>query len=299
MARHLRAVTFSGQVVKPVYPDNLTRAKNTVMENVPGTPGSPAYRLLLARHRLRLLHQLEGWLEMPMAILAGIWLALMVADLGWGIGAFGQHAASFIWAIFVLDFLLRLAVAPHKFAYLRRNWLTALALLLPALRMFRFARALRALARLRGLQLVRILASLNRGMKALGKTMRRRGLGYVLALTVMVALAGAAGMMFFERNLQQGSSFNDFWTALWWTAMLLTTMGSEAWPHSPEGRALCLFLAIYAFTVFGYVTAAIATFFIGRDASDPESGVAVESGIEDLKREIAALREEIRNMNRG
>jgi voltage-gated potassium channel len=47
--------------------------------------------------------------------------------------------------------------------------------------------------------------------------------------------------------------------------MLLTTMGSDYWPRTAEGRLLCLLLAVYAFAVFGYVTAAIAAYFVGRD----------------------------------
>ena len=66
--------------------------------------------------------------------------------------------------------------------------------------------------------------------------------------------------------------------------MLLTTMGSEYWPRTPDGRVLCFFLALYAFTVFGYVTATLATFFVGRDAATGDSA---------LREEIAALRTEI------
>lgn len=33
--------------------------------------------------------------------------------------------------------------------------------------------------------------------------------------------------------------------------MLLTTMGSEYWPQTAEGRILCLLLSVYAFAVFG------------------------------------------------
>ncbi len=43
-------------------------------------------------------------------------------------------------------------------------------------------------------------------------------------------------------------------------------MGSDYWPRTPEGRILCLLLALYAFAVFGYVTATLASYFIGRDA---------------------------------
>ena len=48
--------------------------------------------------------------------------------------------------------------------------------------------------------------------------------------------------------------------------MLLTTMGSEYWPRTPEGRFVCLLLSIYAFAVFGYITATLASFFIGSDS---------------------------------
>jgi len=34
--------------------------------------------------------------------------------------------------------------------------------------------------------------------------------------------------------------------ALWWTAMIMTTMGSQYWPQTIEGRMLCVFLALYA-----------------------------------------------------
>ena len=53
--------------------------------------------------------------------------------------------------------------------------------------------------------------------------------------------------------------------SLWWTAMLLVTMGSDNWPRSAEGRALCLVLATYGFTIFGYITATLGSFFVASD----------------------------------
>ena len=50
--------------------------------------------------------------------------------------------------------------------------------------------------------------------------------------------------------------------------MLLTTRGSDYWPRTGEGRLLCLLIAVYAFAVFGYVTAAIAAYFVGRDKDE-------------------------------
>ena len=62
-------------------------------------------------------------------------------------------------------------------------------------------------------------------------------------MTVLVALLGAAGMLTFEPAGEVEGGFTSYTDALWWTAMLLTTMGSEFWPRTPEGRLLCLLLA--------------------------------------------------------
>jgi voltage-gated potassium channel len=86
--------------------------------------------------------------------------------------------------------------------------------------------------------------------------------------------------------------FGGYGHALWWTAMLMATMGTDVWPTSPEGRLLCLFLALYAFTVFGYVTATLATFFIGRDA-EKSADKAMSRELGALRDEIAALREDL------
>lgn len=246
--------------------------------------------LAVAKQRLHLLRSIDCMLEKPMIVLSVIWLGLVVVDMSRGLGPLGKDITNAIWIVFLFDFLVRFTIAPRKWRYLRKNWLTAIALLLPALRIFRVARLFRVLARLRGLQLVRILSSINRGMNALSKTMARRGFGYVSLLTVIVTLVGAAGMLYFEGAVSQGR-LKDFSTALWWTAMIMTTMGSEYWPRTPEGRALCLFLAVYAFTVFGYFTASIATYFIGRDAESDSADDIVQ-----LKKEIAALREEIHRL---
>jgi voltage-gated potassium channel len=140
--------------------------------------------------------------------------------------------------------------------------------------------------------LVRVVTSLNRGMKALGASMGRRGFGYVVALSVVVTLAGAAGMYAFENEVEGG--LKSYGEALWWTAMLLTSLGSEYWPKTAEGRVLCFLLSLYGFAVFGYVTATLATFFIGRDAEDEWAEVAGAKSIEALREESAALRAEVR-----
>ena len=211
------------------------------------------------RDRRAIELRIERWLEMPMLVLGVVWLVLLIVELTRGISPALDTASNAIWIVFIVEFGLRFFIAPEKLRFMRRNWLTAISLLLPALRIFRIARILRFA---RGIRLARIVTSINRGMRSLGRTMGRRGFGYVLALTVMVCFAGAAGMYAFENSAEGLESYSE---ALWWTAMLLTTIGSEYWPKSPEGRLLTFLLSLYSLGILGYITATLASFFVERD----------------------------------
>ncbi len=257
----------------------------------------PAEKELLDNERYQLLARLEGWLETPMIVLGFVWLALLILEFTSGLTPLLESIGVAIWIVFILDFVLRFSLAPKKRGYLRRSWLTAIALLIPALRVFKIAQVLRvmqAARAVRGVRLLRVITSLNRGMRALGNTMGRRGFGYVMALTLIVTLAGAAGMVAFESDLPGGQGLDDYSSALWWTAMVMTTLGSEYWPQTAEGRLLGLILSVYAIAVFGYLTATLASFFIGRDAASSEGEVAGTANLEALHAEIAALRAELR-----
>lgn len=256
----------------------------------------------LEHERQEVLAQIEAWFESTMLVLGLVWLVLLVVDLVRGLSPLLEGAITVIWVLFIADFALRFTVAPRKLAYLRQNWLTAVSLVLPAFRLFglaRLARVFRVARATRGLRLVNLVSALNRGMRSLRASMHRRGLGYVITLTAGVTLVGAAGMYAFERDPAGGPGLNDYGNALWWTAMLMTTVGSEYWPRTPEGRLLCFFLSLYALGILGYVAASLASFFVGRDAANETAEVAGSEDLRALRAEMAALREEIRARSGG
>jgi voltage-gated potassium channel len=255
----------------------------------------------LTAERHDLLGRLSEWLETPMLVLGLAWLVLLVIELTRGLTRFLELVGTAIWIIFVIEFAIRFAVAPRKLAFVKNNWLTILALAVPAIRAFRIvriARVLRVGRAARGVRLFRVISSINRGMRALGASLGRRGFGYIVGLTAIVVLAGAAGIQAFEHDVPDQTAIRSYGDALWWTAMLITTMGSDYWPRSPEGRLLCLLLALYAFAVFGYVTATLASYFVGRDADSSEGEVVGAAAVEALRSEIAALRDEVRALRR-
>lgn len=257
-----------------------TKSDNTA-KKLPDTRS----KRVLDRERYRLATRIARTLAGPMTVLGFVWLFLLVLDFTTGLAPWLRVVSYTIWVLFILQFLLEFFISPKKVKYLRTHWLTAIALLVPAFRVFGVFRAFRAL---RSLRLVRVVGSTNRGMRSLGRVMDRSGFRYVASLSTIVAMAGAAGMYAFEHRVA-GSTIRGFGSALWWTSMTLTTMGSDYFPKTSNGRVLCFLLALYGFAVFGYVTATIARFFVERDAETSDGQVAGSRQLDRLEREIAAL----------
>ena len=250
-----------------------------------------------ATHRWRVLIRIDKCLEPTMVLLGLAWLALLIVEFVWGLTRWMTWAGDVIWILFVVEFVLRFSIAPAKQPFLRTNWLTLISLALPALRVLRLARALRLIRYTRGLKLVRLLTSMNRGLRSLGLAMQKRGAGYVSVLTVAVTLAGAAGILAFEGG-GTNPPFSDYVEALWWTAMIITTLGSDFWPNTAEGRVLTLLLSVYAVGVFGYLAASLASSFIDRE-SKQRSRTNSDEALAAVRRELEQLRRAVLQQNSG
>jgi voltage-gated potassium channel len=245
----------------------------------------------LSRERWSLLITIRNSVAPLMDGLAFLWLALTVYELSRGLTPILERIVTIIWVLFAIHFFIEFILAPGKKVYLKHNWPTAISLVLPAFRVFRFLRFFRYLRSLRSLSLVKILSSINRGMRALSKNLTRKVSLYVLSLTVMVIFSGAAGIL----NFESGETYyiKGFGSALWWSAMMVTTMGTDYFPKSAEGRVLAFFLAVYGFAIFGYVAATLASYLISRVRKE-EKKENLQSEIEQLRSEIIELREFIR-----
>lgn len=259
------------------------------------------------RERWELLYTINEFTDKPMIVLAMIWLVLLILDFTSGLSPLLSQLTNVIWIIFILDFLLKFTIAPSKLRFMQQGWLTAISLVIPALRMFRIFQALRILRAVRvtrSLTMVRLFSSLNRGMRALRNTFAKRGFGYAVALTVIVIMAGAAGMLQFEspasirqaglvEEAAQGVGLENYGHALWWTGMVMTTLGSEYWPVTGEGRILAWLLSLYGLAIFGYLTATVASHFISQDADTEEARAATDRDAELLREELVLMRQQM------
>jgi voltage-gated potassium channel len=210
--------------------------------------------------------------DLALTALAFVFVVLLIVEYAFALtpeeSRWVELAGWVIWCIFTVDFVVRFAVAEEKGRYLRSNWLSALAVLLPAFRVFRIFRAVRLF---RGVRVVRLVAGTNRGARALARIAGFAGAGYVVLLTLLVLPLAAAGITWLERG-QPGASITSFSSALWWAATTIIQQGSEQNPTTPEGRVLGVLLMVYALAVSGYITAALATFLLGRRQRQDDAG---------------------------
>jgi voltage-gated potassium channel len=269
---------------------------------MPTAPNKPEAKLALAKPadtkpaKPRFLETLPRKLEWPMLLLSFVWFLVIITELVNGTSALLLSLGTVLWALFVIYFALRLAMVPNRGTFLKRNWLFVLAILVPVLRFFPLLQTFplaRALTATFGMQVIWMFASADQGLRSLRRTMGRRGTGYALAFTMVVILAGAAGMLHFENNSSNPQGIHSYPKALWWVAMQITNIGSGYQPVTLGGHVLCLAISIFAVAIFGYLTAVFAAIFIGRDAEEPKSEMSNQTSIHQLSGEVALLRKAI------
>ena len=239
-----------------------------------------------AREELRA--RLDRYLDVPLALASLALVLLAVIELSGEVsGPWEARLASLswvLWGLFFVEFAAKFALAPVKRRYLREHWLDALIVLLPFLRFLRLVQVLRAS---RALPAFRLLVFGGRGSQSTLALLRRRRLGQLAIISAMVMLVGAALGFLIEAGAP-GSPIEDFGDALWWSAALVTTIGSELYPVTAAGRILGFVLMIYAIGIFTYFIGSVASVLVALDARPaPKTD---KGGVELSDDEVEALR---------
>ena len=177
-----------------------------------------------------------AWLGVLFALLVGFDLAV---DIGPGASTAIEITSWAIWAIFALEFAVKLWLAPIRLRYLRRHWWQPLMLLLPFLRFLSFLR----LARLgRALPASRVISSSYRAAGTARFLVRSR-LSYLGAIGAVGATAVGELVYVFEHDSASGA-FDTFGDAMLWSLSAVIAMQADPVPASVGGRLvmLCGFL---------------------------------------------------------
>lgn len=233
-----------------------------------------------------------AWDDLLMLALAGVFVAVLVVQYTMNLSAATTRRLNLlsvaIWAVFAADFLIRLALAPSKLRYLKSNWISAMAVALPALRVLRVFQMMRLLP---AVHAAAIATGGTHGSSALRRLLSVHTSLYVSILMLLLMALAAAGMYALEHNLAR-ANIRTVQDSVWWTTATLTTVGSELYPVTTEGRVLAIFVMVYGVLFAGYLTAALATVLTGNQQSETQP--AAPPAVLDDRADLTALRDEIR-----
>ncbi len=205
-----------------------------------------------------------AWLGVLFALLVGYELAV---DLGQSASRVLSIAGWVIWALFLTEFMAYLYLAPDRLRYVRRHWIRALAILIPALRFLRFVRLLRLG---RALPAARVVTSSYRVAGTARKLLSTR-LAYLGALATVVAVAVAELAFLFERDAAQ-PAFSSFGDAMLWALTVVVALQGDPTPTTTGARLVMLAGFAFGLVVVASLAGSIGAFLVDdrRERADAE-----------------------------
>ena len=210
--------------------------------------------------------------------LVGYALPILRPDLGAPLPMLCRFVTWAAWAVFVVDYVVRLGLSNKRAAFVRGNLFDLAVVLLPMLRPLRL------------LRLVALLSILNR---ATGGSMRGRVAVYVVGATSLVLFVASLAVLEVERGAK-GATITTFGDAVWWAMTTVTTVGyGDRYPITTEGRFLAGGLMLAGIALLGIVTASFATWLIDKVREvEEEAQAATLADVAALAAEVRALRDE-------
>ncbi len=216
--------------------------------------------------RERLAERLAARLDVPFTAAGIIFALLLVAEnltpAGSPLARLWEVATWVLWAGFVLEFVLRLVIAPSTGRFLAQNWWQVVFLVLA------FLRFLRALSR--GARLARVVSTSVRSTRTATRKLGDR-VSWLGAITAIVVLAGSQFLYEYGPGLTYPTAVHD--------VMLATVSGDPLERRGAVADALELILVLYSTVVFATLAGSLGAYFVERRTED--AGAHEASGMGD------------------
>ncbi len=193
------------------------------------------------------LERFERITEMPLMLASFALMPIITGPYFWNLSPAEESIYTAlqiaIWALFAFSFIVKLALAPSKLAYLRRNWPEAMLVLIPVLRPLRIVAAI--LFVVRDVSRWRHLVTF--------ETLLAYGIGIVLLAATIVTTV--------EQNAD-GANIRSFPDALYWSLVTVSTVGyGDHYPVTVVGKFTAVALMFFGVGIFAGIVAAIVAAF--------------------------------------
>ncbi|WP_373687020.1 potassium channel family protein [Streptomyces lunaelactis] len=189
-----------------------------------------------------------------------------------------------VWGSFAVDYLMRLALAPYKWLFVRSHPLDLVAVLLPLVQ---------------PLRLLRVVSTLLLVGRRAGMAPQITLTTYVGGAVVGLMMFGSLAVLHVERDAP-GGNIKTLGDAVWWSFTTMTTVGyGDHAPTTGLGRVLAVGLMLSGIALLGVVTANIAAWFISRFERDDAEERRRTALLEALMVEVKELRAEVGRLSGG
>jgi voltage-gated potassium channel len=230
------------------------------------------------------LDRWEARAEWPLASVAAVFLAAYSVEVlvqPHGLAARAVELATWLtWAVFTADYGARLYLADDRAHWFRSHLVDLAIVILPLLR---------------PLRLLRLIVLIGVIQKAVGHAIRGKVILYTISGAVLLVYVASLAVLQAERG-HPDAHITDFGQAVWWAITTITTVGyGDMYPVTTTGRVIAALLMIGGISLVGSITATIASWIVQSVADDDAATAAVTAAhINELRAEIASLREELR-----
>jgi voltage-gated potassium channel len=235
------------------------------------------------RNRAEIESVYTKWTQYPLLFLAFSYLVIYAwpiinpetpAEFAAGL----EIANAAIWAIFIVDVLVRAVLAKSAKSFLRQNWLDVIAIAIPFLRPLRGLRILS----------VGVIAA-----RRLSGALQYRIAIYGVGVTLLIVFIAGLAVTEAERGVES-ANIHDVFQGWWWAFITLSTVGyGDKYPVSPEGQWIAVGVVIAGIGLLGTVSATIASLLLRR--GDENARVILKEEVDQTK-QIQELAEEIRGL---
>ncbi|MDQ0797469.1 potassium channel family protein [Streptomyces sp. B1I3] len=159
------------------------------------------------------------------------------------------------WAVFVVDYGVRLRLSGLGRRFVRTHWLDTLVLLLPLLR---------------PLRMVQLYTAVQKRRQEPRLSLYARVMSYA-GLTAVLLGFSAALAVYHQEHGAPDASIRTFGDAVWWACATLTTVGyGDAVPVTPLGRLIAAVLMACGLALLGAVTGSFSSWLLQVFAREDE-----------------------------
>jgi len=235
-----------------------------------------------------LVDEVERLTRYPMALLGIAWLVIAIiiltTDLNGSASSLLVTTLFVLWAILLVEYIVRLVITPDRRGYVKRRWVEPATVVIPPFQGWHLV----------GMEKMTLLV--HEAALRVQAILRHHSLFRVLIAAAATLFLGAWAVLLFEENTKS-SNIHNYPDALWWAIVTVTTVGyGDRYPVSGGGRSVAAILMLVGIGLIGVLTATVASVFIKEhtDANKEE----IKKGHASLGQQLAVISDRLADVER-